>query len=225
MTVSRRKRTRAEAPVIPADPWAEAIAHLKGLGGHWPDLIEKVGPCRLEPRPDRFGTLVRAIVGQQISAAAAASIDRRLRDLCGEPHRPAPLLEAGEETLRKAGLSGVKARYILNLSEAVHSGQVPLDEIHEWEDQAIIDRLTAIKGIGAWTAEMFLIFALGRPDILSVGDLGIRAGLRDLHGLERLPTPRECHELTALWRPHRTVAMWYLWEKIDVLDKKTKKQT
>jgi DNA-3-methyladenine glycosylase II len=109
----------------------------------------------------------------------------------------------------------MKARYVLNLARAVHDGSVPLDEVHSWDDEAIIAALTSIKGVGPWTAEMFLIFALGRPDVLSPGDLGIRAGLKGFYGLDELPNPRLCRELTEKWRPHRTVAMWYLWEGID----------
>ncbi len=209
---SRIKLATAHEPV---DPWADGVAHLRALDPKWEAIIDAVGPCRLVPRADRFGTLVRAIIGQQISAKAAASIARRLVDLAGEPHTPAALLALGEDGLRSVGLSGVKARYVLNLSEAVGDGSIPLDEIHDRDDDAIIAALTTIKGIGSWTAEMFLIFALGRPDVLSVGDLGIRVGLRAFHGLDELPGPRECCELTEAWRPYRSIAMWYLWERID----------
>ena len=109
----------------------------------------------------------------------------------------------------------MKARYVLNLAQAVHDGAVPLDEVHAWDDEAIIAALTAIKGVGAWTAEMFLIFALGRPDVLSAGDLGIRVGLRTFHGLDELPEPARVPRADRAWRPYRTVAMWYLWEQID----------
>lgn len=199
----------------PVDPWSEGVDFLRQLDPKWEAIIDEVGPCRLQPRPDRFGTLVRAIIGQQISSKAAASIDRRVREVAGEPHSPAAILQAGEATLRACGLSGVKARYVLNLAQAVHDGAVPLEEVHTWDDEAIIAALTSIKGVGPWTAEMFLIFALGRPDILSVGDLGIRVGLKDFYGLDEMPTPKECRELTEKWRPYRTVAMWYLWEGID----------
>ena len=215
------KRTSRKKSIIIAgaheaiDPWTEGVDHLSQLDPRWKAIIDQVGPCRLQPRPDRFGTLVRAIIGQQISAKAATSIDRRVRDLAGEAHEPGPLLLAGEQGLRSCGLSGVKSRYILNLAKAVQEGAVPLDEIHAWEDDAIVKALTTIKGVGPWTAEMFLIFALGRPDVLSVGDLGIRVGLRDYYGLEQLPGPLECRELTETWRPFRTVAMWYLWRLID----------
>ena len=208
-----RRRTQSDAP--PADPWAEAVAHLIRVETHWAARIARVGPCLLRPRPDRFGTLVRAIVGQQISSKAATSIDERLRLLGGDPHQPENLLKLGEAGVRSAGLSGVKARYVLNLSEAVASRHVPLDELHDWDDEAIVARLTSIKGVGVWTAEMFLIFALNRPDILPVGDLGVRASLRDLHGLPDLPKPEACRTLTAPWRPYRSIAIWYLWKDID----------
>jgi DNA-3-methyladenine glycosylase II len=211
-------RTKTRTPrklATPPDPWAEAVAHLRAIDEKWAARIEKVGPCRLELRPDRFGTLVRAIIGQQISTKAARSIDQRLRDLAGDPHEPNSIIAVGFDALRSVGLSGVKARYILNLCEAVVSGQVPLDEVHDWEDERIVAALTAIKGIGPWTAEMFLVFSLGRPDVLSPGDLGIKVGLKNHHGLDAMPTPRQCHELAEPLRPYRSIAMWYLWKEVD----------
>jgi DNA-3-methyladenine glycosylase II len=199
----------------PKDPWTRAVEYLRKLDPRWSDLIDRVGPCILRPRPDRFGTLVRAIIGQQISSRAAASIDARLRALAGEPHAPEPLLALGEEKLRTAGISGVKSRYILNLAEAVASGRVPVDEFHDWDDEAIVASLTSIKGIGVWTAEMFLIFALNRPDVLPVGDLGVRVAIRDRHGLAELPKPQLCRELAEPWRPYRSIAIWYLWRGFD----------
>jgi DNA-3-methyladenine glycosylase II len=206
-------RTRASKS---KEPWAEAIEHLRRVDlQHFGPLIERVGPCLLRPRPDRFGTLVRAIIGQQISSRAAAAIDARLRALGGEPHEPAALLALGEDALRGAGLSGVKARYLLNLSKAVASGHVPLDEFGGWDDEAIVASLTSVKGVGVWTAEMFLIFALNRPDVLPVGDLGVRVAIRDRHGLAELPRPQQCRELAEPWRPFRSVASWYLWRGFD----------
>ncbi len=215
------KRTARKKSIIvvgahePVDPWAEGVDHLRQLDPKWEAIIEEVGPCRLKPRPDRFGTLVRAIIGQQISSKAATSIDRRVREVAGETHDPDAILRAGEVGLRACGLSGVKARYVLNLAQAVKDGAIPLDEVHAWDDEAIVAALTSVKGIGPWTAEMFLIFALGRTDVLSVGDLGIRVGLKKFYGLDELPNPKQCRELTELWRPYRTIAMWYLWEGID----------
>jgi DNA-3-methyladenine glycosylase II len=195
--------------------WASAIAHLRAADPRWGPPIDRIGPCQLRPRRDRFGTLVRAIIGQQISSRAAAAIDARLRDRAGSPHEPRALLDLGEAGLRAVGLSGVKARYVLNLAEAVGTGRIPLRRIGTRGDAEIIARLTAVKGIGTWTAEMFLIFALNRPDVLPVGDLGVRSGLRDYYGLADLPTPRVCVALAEPWRPFRTVAMWYLWKAID----------
>ena len=195
------------------EPWAEAIAHLRRVDPYCAAVIDQVGPCRLEPMADRFGTLVRAIISQQISSKAAAAIEGRLRAIGGEPHDPAVLLSLGEEALRGVGLSGVKARYVLNLAEAVAAGQAPLDAFDDWDDDAIIARLTAIKGIGRWTADMFLIFALNRPDVLPVGDLGVRAALRDRHGLAEMPRPSECAALAEHWRPYRSIAIWYLWRR------------
>ena len=163
---------------------------------HLRRLIKRIGHCGLTPRPDRFGTLVNSIVAQQISSKAAASINLRLHALGGQPHQPARLLELGEPALRSVGLSASKARYVLNLAEAVASGAVPLDAFDDsWDDAAIVATLTSIKGIGVWTAEMFLIFSLNRPDVLPAHDLGVRAALRDRHGLAALPRPAECHVL------------------------------
>jgi DNA-3-methyladenine glycosylase II len=121
-----------------------------------------------------------------------------------------------EEQLRSVGLSASKARYVHNLAEAVATGVVPVDDFDDsWDDAAIIASLTSIKGIGVWTAEMFLIFSLNRPDVLPVHDLGVRSGLRDHHGLDDLPKPGDCHALAEAWRPFRTVASWYLWRSRD----------
>ncbi|MBX6312747.1 MAG: DNA-3-methyladenine glycosylase 2 family protein [Isosphaeraceae bacterium] len=202
-------------PLVRGDRWAAAVAHLAGVDARWGPLIERIGPCWLRPRRDRFGTLVRAIIGQQISTRAAATIDARLRALTGGSHDPARLLALDEAGLRGAGLSRVKARYVRNLAEAVLDGRVPLNRIGRLDDEAIIARLTAIQGIGRWTAEMFLIFALNRPDVLPVRDLGIRVSLRHHFGLGDLPGPMQCAALAEPWRPYRTVAMWYLWRGID----------
>ena len=192
------------------------MRHLRRVDPHLRAIIDRIGPCRLEPHPDRFAALVRSIISQQISTKAAQSINARLVAMGGEPHQPARLIEIGEARLRTVGLSSAKARYVLNLAEAVASRQVPLDEFDDsWDDQAITQSLTAVKGIGVWTAEMFLIFALNRPDILPASDLGVRVGLRDRHGLAELPKPRDCHSLAEIWRPYRTIASWYIWKGAD----------
>src|SRR5262249_8808297 len=146
---------------------------------------------------------------------AAASIEARLKALAGDPHTPEGILGAGETGLRGVGLSGVKARYALNLAEAVHSGSVPLHRFHRWDDAKIVASLTTIKGIGVWTAGMLLIFALGRPDVFPVGDLGVRAALRNQLGLPELPRPDVRRALAEPWRPFRTAASWYLWRSLE----------
>ncbi len=191
LTRSRSRVSKTPAPPQPHDRWAAAVRHLRKADPHLRAIIDRIGPCRLEPREDRFGTLVSSIISQQISSKAAASIGRRLVAIGGEPHHPGRLIALGEATLRSVGLSGAKARYVLNLAEAVHSGAVPLEVIDDsWEDTRIIQTLTTIKGIGVWTAEMFLIFALNRPDVLPVGDMGVRAGIENRHGLAELPKPK-----------------------------------
>lgn len=202
------------------EPWAAAITHLRAADPRWNTLIEQVGPCLLRPKRDRFSTLVRAIVGQQVSTKAATAIDARVRALAGDPHHPQGLLDTGEEALRGAGLSAAKARYVLNLAEAVDTGRLPLQRIGRWDDETIVARMTEIKGIGRWTAEMFLIFALNRPDVLPVHDLGIRVAFRNHLGLDDLPDPKQCTTLAEPWRPHRTVAMWYLWRSLELKPKK-----
>jgi DNA-3-methyladenine glycosylase II len=212
-----RKPSRATAdPARARNCWGPAVRHLRRVDPHLRAIIDRIGPCRLEPHPHRFSALVRSIIGQQISSKAAASINQRLVAIGGDPHHPSRLIELGDANLRSVGLSGAKARYVLNLAEAVDSRQVPLDAFDDsWDDAAIIQSLTSIKGIGVWTAQMFLIFVLNRPDILPVADLGVRAGIRDRHGLAQLPAPRECHALAEPWRPYRTIASWYIWRATD----------
>ncbi len=213
---SLRRTVKPHFPTLPPDRWATATRHLRRVDSHLRAIIDLIGPCRLEPHPDRFGALVRSIISQQISSKAATSINQRLTMIGGEPHRPHRLIELGEASLRSAGLSGAKARYVLNLAEAVDSGRVPLDDIDDsWDEPTIVETLTSVKGIGVWTAEMFLIFVLNRPDVLPASDLGIRAAIKDRHALADLPKPRDCLALSEPWRPYRTIASWYLWRRVD----------
>ncbi len=221
MTRSPRTARRVSAEATQScgavsDRWSAAVRHLSRADPRLRAVIKRIGVCRLAPRPDRFGTLVRSIVGQQISAKAAISINQRLHTLGGNPHRPDRLIALGEAALRGVGLSASKARYVLNLAEAVAAGAVPLESFDDsWDDAAIVAALTSIKGIGVWTAEMFLIFSLNRPDVLPAHDLGVRTALRDRHGLADLPTPKECPALAEHWRPYRTIASWYIWQNVD----------
>jgi len=183
------------------------------------DLIRRVGPCELaiRRRGAYFPALVEAIVYQQLSGKAAARILERFRALF--PARRFPTAEEVAripvERLRSAGLSSQKISYLKDLAQQVSEGRFPLRRIAAMDDAEVVRRLTEIKGIGPWTAEMFLIFTLGRPDVLPVTDLGIRKAVQRLYGLETLPPPRALVELGRRWEPYRSVAAWYLWASVD----------
>lgn len=197
-------------------PWNHqldaATAHLSRVDPVMAAAIERVGPCVFEPNPDVFEALVDAIISQQISVKAADAIMARLRAATpGGVIAPDALLQLDHEALRAAGLSTPKARYVRDLTERVVSGQLPLAHLPELDDETIIADLTAVKGIGRWTAEMILIFALGRLDVLPVDDLGFAEGVREAYGLETRPTRKDLLERGEAWRPYRTVATWYMW--------------
>jgi DNA-3-methyladenine glycosylase II len=187
-------------------------------------LIERVGKIdiktrlrrRTEERPaDAYGALLRAIVGQQLSTKAARTIYGRVVDLFGgSTPTPEQLLEASEEDLRAAGLSGRKVEYIRDLASHVLSGELELDRLGELGDEEVIEEIVAVRGLGQWTAEMFLLFHLERPDVLSGGDLGIRKAVQVEYGLEAMPPPLKVLEIGEAWRPHRSLASLYLWESL-----------
>jgi DNA-3-methyladenine glycosylase II len=183
------------------------------VDGRWRERIRRIGACTLKPNRDRLGVLARAIVGQQISAQAARAIEGRLLERLGGRYEPGAILGLGIAGLRDVGLSARKAGYVWGLAEAVATGRLPLERLGRWKDERIVEALVAWPGIGRWTAEMFLVFGLGRPDVWAVDDLGVRAGVQRHYGLERLPKPAECRELGEAWRPYRSVAMWYFWRE------------
>jgi DNA-3-methyladenine glycosylase II len=175
-------------------------------------LMARVGKCQLRHDPDHFAVLARSIVSQQISTAAARSITARLlRTLAPATLRAAAILATGAEALRGAGLSTGKTRSLRDLAEKVHFGVVPLHDLPGLSDEEVIQRLLPVHGIGRWTAEMFLIFSLGRMDVLPVTDLGLRAGAMKHWGLPELPDKATLTALGEAWRPWRSVATWYVW--------------
>ncbi len=191
---------------------ANACAHLISVDPIMASAIERVGPCTLQPHPDIFQALVDAIISQQISVKAADAIMGRVRAALPEGNvTPEAFLEWDFERLRTLGLSTPKARYILNLVEHIHTGQLQLEHLKEMGDEEVITQLTAVKGIGRWTAEMCLIFTLGRPDVLPVDDLGFVEAVRVAYDLPARPTPKELQARGELWRPYRTFATWYMW--------------
>jgi DNA-3-methyladenine glycosylase II len=187
-------------------------------------LIERVGKIdlakRLERRgeerpPDAYGALLRAIVGQQLSTKAARTIYLRVIDIFdGQTPSPEQLLGADVVKLRGAGLSGRKAEYLQDLARHVISGELELDRLDELSDEEAIAEIVAVRGLGQWTAEMFLLFHLKRPDVLSGGDLGIRKAIQIEYELEEMPTPAQVEEIGEPWRPHRSLASLYLWESL-----------
>ncbi|GAC1369160.1 MAG: DNA-3-methyladenine glycosylase [Ktedonobacteraceae bacterium] len=195
-----------------ADVVATATAYLSEIDPVMRAAIERVGPCTLQPDPDIFDALVDAIISQQISVKAADAIMARVRAALPEGKVTAEnLLPFDFERLRTLGLSTPKARYIRNLVEHVSSGQLQLELLPALDDEEIITRLTAVKGIGRWTAEMCLIFTIGRPDVLPVDDLGFVEGIRVAYELPERPSKQEVRALAERWRPYRTFATWYMW--------------
>jgi DNA-3-methyladenine glycosylase II len=187
-------------------------------------LIERIGEIdiatrlrrRSEERPaDAYGALLRAIVGQQLSTKAARTIYGRVLELFdGGTPSPEQLLEVDEADLRAAGLSGRKVEYVRDLASHVISGELELDRLGELSDEEVIEEIVAVRGLGVWTAEMFLLFHLERPDVLSGGDLGIRKAIQVEYGLDEMPTPTRVIEIGEPWRPHRSLASLYLWESL-----------
>jgi len=196
----------------------KAVAHLRAADPLLSDVIDRVGPCRFAPRAEgtHFDAVVRAIVYQQLSGKAAATIHARVMGLYGNrPPSPAEMLETPDSDLREAGLSRQKLSYLKDLAEKVDSGDVPLHDLDELADDEVVDALVKVKGVGRWTAQMFLMFRLGRLDVLPDLDLGIQKGIQLMHGLDTLPPPRRVLELGEPWRPYRTIASWYLWRSLE----------
>jgi DNA-3-methyladenine glycosylase II len=195
----------------------KAIIHLKKTDPTLRGIIEKAGPYRIEFLEPVFSTLVRSIVFQQLSGNVARAIYNRLVDAAapGGELTPESILKLRPAKLRAIGLSKQKSAYILDLARRTREGSVVFETIHQLSDEEVIEHLTAVKGIGVWTAHMFLIFALRRTDVLPVSDLGVRMAIRKAYQLPELPKPAEIEELARPWRPYCSVAAWYLWRSLD----------
>jgi DNA-3-methyladenine glycosylase II len=202
------KWTKPDRELMKQDPKLGAL--MKVLGPIHPDRDRRAS------RPDPYATLAQAICGQQLSTKAAATIWGRIEELFGGGvPTPEQVIDADPQALRDAGLSWSKVSYFRDLAEHVRDGELDLERLPELSDEEVIEELTEIKGIGRWTAEMFLIFHLGRPDVISTGDLGIRKAAQLAHELDEMPTPAELDEIGEAWRPHRTLACLYLWRSLD----------
>lgn len=196
----------------------DAIAHLQQADPVLGQIIARCGPCTLQPRDlEPFVMLCRSIVYQQLSGKAAGTIMTRFLGLY-EPYvlTPEGLLRTTDDTLRGIGLSRQKIAYLKDLAARVQDGVLQLDILPRHGDDEVIHQLTRVKGIGRWTAEMFLIFTLGRLDVFPVDDLGIRKAMQRVYGYKRLPAPVTMHRHARTWTPYRTIATWYLWRSLDI---------
>ena len=214
-----------EVPLAPLTPprLQDAMAALTARDPKMARAIERVGPCTLLPRTDGtpFDHLARAIVFQQLSGAAASTIYGRFATRIGggtAAPTPARILASDEATLRSCGLSTAKVRALVDLARHVEEGRLPLDLVDTMEDDAVIDALVAVRGVGRWTAQMFLMFRLGRPDVLPVLDLGVRKGAQRIYRMRSLPDADRLHRVARNWHPWASVASWYCWRALDLED-------
>lgn len=198
-----------------------AIAFLQQSDPVLAHLIERIGPCQLQQAQqegDVLASLSRAIVSQQLSTKAAAAIYQRF--LLLYPDKPFPsaqdLLDTPVETLRSVGLSRPKITYLQDLAQKIQAGLPTLAELQQMDDEAIIQQLTQVKGIGRWSVQMLLIFRMQRPDVLPVDDLGIRSAIQKAYGLSELPTKKVIEQIAQAWKPYRSIACWYLWRSLDL---------
>jgi DNA-3-methyladenine glycosylase II len=195
----------------------KAMRHLKSSDRVISALIKKHGPCTITPTLDNpFHALASSIISQQLSAAAARAIKSRLLNMLDINHfTPDSVLKLPPETFRTAGLSQAKMRYIRGVALAIKNGEFDFVSIARCEDQDIIDKLTTLAGVGTWTAEMFLIFGLGRPDVLSISDAGLKRAFQVAYNFRKMPSATEMIIIGESWRPYRSVASWYLWRVVD----------
>ena len=193
----------------------EAIHHLRRQDPVLAGIIDRVGDYRIEFREPGFETLVKSIVYQQLSGRVANVIFGRLAAAAGGSLTPSSILKLRPARMRAIGLSGQKTAYIRDLARHTRDGRINFEELLELPDEDVMERLTAVKGIGVWTVHMFLIFALRRHDVLPTGDLGIRNAIRRAYELDALPAPAEIEAMAVRWRPFCTVASWYLWRSLE----------
>jgi DNA-3-methyladenine glycosylase II len=193
-----------------------ALGHLKKSDPILAAIIERVGPCRMEFSPPEFHSLAEAIVYQQLNGKAAITIFKRFTALTGEPVTPQGILKLTDAQLRSVGLSKQKSSYLKDMSERTVRGDLDFSRLHEMTDDEVIKHLTQVKGVGVWTAHMFLMFTLRRPDVLPTGDYGIQAAMKRHYKKRRMPKPEQMEKIAKAWRPYRSVACWYLWRSLEV---------
>jgi DNA-3-methyladenine glycosylase II len=194
----------------------KAVNHLKKSDPVLRAIIERVGPCRMEFGPPEFHSLAETIVYQQLNGKAAVTIFKRFAALAGEPITPEGILNLSDEQLRRVGLSKQKSAYLKDLAAKTAAGQLDFSRLPALPDEAVIEHLTQVKGIGVWTAHMFLMFSLRRPNVLPTGDYGVQVALKKHYKKRKLPRPRDMEKIAKCWEPYRSVACWYLWRSLDL---------
>jgi DNA-3-methyladenine glycosylase II len=194
----------------------KAILHLKKSDPVMRAIIERVGPCRMEFGEPTFHSLAEAIVYQQLNGKAAVTIFKRFADAAGDPVTPEGILTMTEQQMRAVGLSKQKSSYLRDLAEKTKAGLLEFERLHELQDEEIIQHLTRVKGVGVWTAHMFLMFTLRRPDVLPTGDYGVQVAIKKHYRKRKLPKPKDMEKIAKPWSPYRSIACWYLWRSLDI---------
>lgn len=194
----------------------KAINHLKKCDPILRGIIERVGPCRMEFGPPEFHSLAEAIVYQQLNGKAAVTIFKRFAALTGEPITPEGILKLSDEQLRSVGLSKQKSAYLKDLAAKTAAGLLDFSRLLEMPDAEVIQHLTQVKGVGVWTAQMFLMFTLRRPDVLPTGDYGVQAAIKKHYKKREMPKAHIMERIAKPWVPYRSIACWYLWRSLDI---------
>jgi 3-methyladenine DNA glycosylase/8-oxoguanine DNA glycosylase len=194
----------------------KAVNHLKKCDPVLCAIIERVGPFRMEYGPAEFHSLAESILYQQLNGKAAATIFRRFTALAGDPLTPEGILKLTDEQLRSVGLSKQKSAYLKDLAAKTAAGLLDFSKLPEMSDEEVIEHLTQVKGIGVWTAHMFLMFSLRRPNVLPTGDYGVQMAVKKHYRKRKLPKPKDMEKIARAWEPYRSVACWYMWRSLDI---------
>jgi DNA-3-methyladenine glycosylase II len=194
----------------------KAVNHLKKSDPILRAIIERVGMCRMEFGEPEFSSLAEAIVYQQLNGKAAVTIFNRFVALAGDPLTPEGILKLSNEQMRSVGLSKQKSAYLKDLAAKASDGLLNFERLQDMTDDEVIEHLTQVKGIGVWTAHMFLIFSLRRPNVLPTGDYGVQMAIRKHYKKRKLPKPNEMEKIARAWEPYRSIACWYMWRSLDI---------
>jgi DNA-3-methyladenine glycosylase II len=194
----------------------KALNHLKKSDPVLRAIIERVGSCRMEFGVPEFSSVAEAIVYQQLNGKAAVTIFNRFAALAGDPLTPEGVLKLSDEQLRSVGLSKQKSAYLKDLAKKTADGLLNFARLPEMTDDEVIEHLTQVKGVGVWTAHMFLMFSLRRPNVLPTGDYGVQVAIKKHYKKRKLPKPKDMEKIAKSWEPYRSVACWYMWRSLDI---------